>query len=145
MASGLTRKTTWRAKVLKTKNISARGGHGMVQYGSKIFVFGGAKKDGDLNEVFEVDVDSLSENTVVAKLLPLSSFPSLYEFASVISGNKVWIFGGADKETSKNDLYVCDLEHVDLAVEMKTIAGQVDEPSPRTQYGNKALLGGERD
>jgi len=131
---------TWTSKILKGLNISARGGHTMIHYENKLYLFAGAEMVRCLNEVYEVELDSISDDTLVGKLLPISTFPLLYEFASAVSGKKLWIFGGADKEESKNDVYNFDLESLENECPVVKSA-RADAPAPRTQCGNKTLIG----
>jgi len=112
----------------------------MINYQNKIYIFGGAKKDGHLNDVYEVDLETGPESSIVSKVLPISTFPNLYEFTSILDGHKLWIFGGADKLESKNDIYKFNMESLENECKKVSAENGTEAPAPRTQYGNKSLV-----
>lgn len=130
----------WISKIIELPNVSSRVGHALLQYEGKILMIGGGSEEGEVKEVWELELD-LNSDTVVTKLLDVPSFPGLYEFSANLFGDSVWIFGGSDQNSTKNDLYVFDLDKLVFQLCSVSSENTDDVPPPRTQFGNKCLVG----
>ena len=132
--------STWTSQIIKLPQVSSRVGHGIIQYEGKVYLIGGGSEDGEVKEIWELEVD-LNSDTVPTKLLAVPNFPGLYEFSSNRIGSRVWIFGGSDQENTKNSIYSFDLENHVWEEHLVHPEDKDNVPPPRTQFGNKCLVG----
>jgi len=131
---------TWTSRTIKVPQVSKRVGHGLIQHEGKLYMLGGGSEDGEVKEILELELD-LNLYTVSVNLLPVANLPGLYEFSSNKNGKQIWIFGGSDQSSTKNDIYSFDLETSEFHLQNVHPENKDDVPPPRTQFGNKCLVG----
>lgn len=94
----------------------------------KVYVIGGANPSGPFAEVFVLDLQSLSWDTIDAP-----GFKARYEHSAFVpesEPHKIYVFGGADQSGNHNDIQVLDTRS--KTWEMVTPSGSA--PSPRTYH-----------
>ncbi|CAG7663292.1 unnamed protein product [Allacma fusca] len=149
---------TWQ-HIKTVTNFAERVGHALVACSktNKIYMLGGGNHNGDISEVWVLDYNdsaSITPDGLSWEALTTSEFSGRYEFAAALnpSQDKIWIFGGADFQTPRNDICFLDLESGEFVTkfpfnrEMALKTRDDDDtkdfgvPFPRTQGGNSCLL-----
>eukprot|EP00741_Cyanophora_paradoxa_P011450 tig00020556_g11061.t1 len=114
------------------------GGHAVAAVGSKLYVFGGANRDGrTFNALYELDTDSWTwrELKAVGTRPPPRTGHTL-----VAHGASLLLFGGQDPLQTQvyNDMHIFDLEKL----AWRRVSAQGAIPDPRNSHG-AAVLGGK--
>ncbi|CAG7723407.1 unnamed protein product [Allacma fusca] len=149
---------SWQ-QIKSVTNFAERVGHALVACSmtTKIYMLGGGNHNGDISEIWVLDYGN-SDKTIPDGLswepLTTNGFSGRYEFAAALnpSQDKIWIFGGADFQTPRNDICYLDLKSEEFVTkfpvnrEMALKTRDEDDtkdfgvPFPRTQGGNSCLL-----
>ena len=94
----------------------------------KIYVIGGANPSGPFAEVYVLDLETFSWDTIDAP-----GFKARYEHSAFVpqgDPSKIYVFGGADQSGNHNDIQVLDTENKSWDV----ISPSGSPPSPRTYH-----------
>jgi hypothetical protein len=94
---------------------AARTGHSLVAIRENIFLFGGLTEKGLSNELWVLDLDTLTWSQVPT----FGVLPSARKGATLVAsenGRKMYLFGGHDGSATLNDIHVLEVERFSWAV-----------------------------
>jgi len=85
-----------------------RSSHSAVLYNNRMIVFGGSTSSGYLNDMYELNLDTLTWNEIQSKGLKLLSPRAGH--TAVVYGNEMLVMGGQNKKGYHNKLYSFSFE-----------------------------------
>jgi N-acetylneuraminic acid mutarotase len=144
-------------QVKTSAEFTERVGHALISCSKtgKIYMLGGGNHGGDINEVWVLDYNSPASSEGLGwERMSVKEFSGRYEFAAALDSEqeRIWVFGGADFQTPRNDVCYLDLEGKEFVTKfgnnpklaLETREGDETKdfgvPFPRTQGGNSCLV-----
>jgi len=138
---------SWEIPVIVGDSPCPRSGHSFTSVGDHFLLFGGVGRKGDkpqsLNDLYELDTSDIDEFKWKEVVTQTSPPPRARHAAIPLDEKQLLIFGGIDKRTRYNDVWIFSTE--ERAWSPIQVYGAAPEPRAHftaTKFGSKIIIFG---